>query len=182
MIGSLITSQTRIKLLRKFFLNSNTSAHLRGLESEFGESTNAIRVELNRLEDAGLLNSYRNGNKKLYHANRSHPLFSEIHNIIIKEAGIDKIIEAIKKLGKEISIYLTGEFAHGMDSQVIDIILIGNDINNAYLSRKIIQAEKIIGRKINCVIINADNAETELKRYKPAELFLAWSSNGKLLK
>jgi len=55
MLNSLITSQTRIKLLKKFFLNSNTRAHLRGLESEFGESSNGIRLELNRFEDAGLL-------------------------------------------------------------------------------------------------------------------------------
>ncbi|NSW95458.1 MAG: ArsR family transcriptional regulator, partial [Bacteroidales bacterium] len=69
MLSSLVTSQTRIKLLKKFFLNSNTKAHLRGLESEFGESSNAIRVELNRFEEAGLLNSLRDGNKKLYQAN-----------------------------------------------------------------------------------------------------------------
>ena len=50
MLDSLVTSQTRIKLLKKFFLNSSTKAHLRGLESEFGESSNAIRVELNRFE------------------------------------------------------------------------------------------------------------------------------------
>jgi len=60
MINSLITSHTRVKLLKKFFLNSSTKAHLRGLESEFGESSNAIRVELNRLEGAGLLISIRN--------------------------------------------------------------------------------------------------------------------------
>jgi hypothetical protein len=65
MLDSLVTSQTRIKLLKKFFLNSSTSAHLRGLESEFGESSNAIRVELNRFEDAGLLNSFPDGNKKI---------------------------------------------------------------------------------------------------------------------
>ena len=63
MINALITSETRIKLLRKFFLNSSTKAHLRGLESEFGESTNAIRLELNRFEEAGLLHSLRDGNK-----------------------------------------------------------------------------------------------------------------------
>jgi len=57
MLDSLVTSQTRIKLLKKFFLNGSTRAHLRGLESEFGESTNAIRVELNRFEGAGLLHS-----------------------------------------------------------------------------------------------------------------------------
>ena len=46
MINTLITSQTRIKLLKKFFLNHSTKAHLRGLESEFGESSNSIRIEL----------------------------------------------------------------------------------------------------------------------------------------
>jgi len=33
MLNSLITSQTRIKLLRKFFLNNSTRAHLRGLDA-----------------------------------------------------------------------------------------------------------------------------------------------------
>jgi len=92
MLDSLVTSQTRIKLLKKFFLNSSTRAHLRGLESEFGESSNAIRVELNRFEDAGLLNSFPDGNKKVYQANPKHPLFGDIHNIILKETGIDRVI------------------------------------------------------------------------------------------
>ena len=70
MINALITSETRIKLLRKFFLNSSTKAHLRGLESEFGESSNAIRLELNRFEAAGLLYSLREGNKKVFQANQ----------------------------------------------------------------------------------------------------------------
>ena len=69
MLDSLVTSQTRIKLLKKFFLNSSTKAHLRGLETEFGESSNAIRVELNRFEGSGLLTSLWDGNKKVYQAN-----------------------------------------------------------------------------------------------------------------
>ena len=72
MIGTLITSQTRIKLLLKFFLNSSTTAHLRGLETEFGDSSNAVRVELNRFEEAGLLTSSRDGNKKIYQANTQY--------------------------------------------------------------------------------------------------------------
>ncbi len=57
MINTLITSKTRVKLLLKFFLNPNNSAYLRGLSEEFGESTNAVRLELNRLEDAKMLNA-----------------------------------------------------------------------------------------------------------------------------
>src|SRR4030066_2482085 len=95
MIGTLVTSHTRIKLLKKFFLNSSTRAHLRGLESELGESSNAIRIELNRFEEAGLLDSIRDGNKKVYQANVKHPLFKDLHNLILKEAGIDFVIEKV---------------------------------------------------------------------------------------
>ena len=84
MIEALISSQTRIKLLLKFFLNSKTKAYLRGLESEFGESTNAIRLELNRFEKAGMLSSEIEGNRKFFTANTAHPLYRELHNIVLK--------------------------------------------------------------------------------------------------
>ncbi|MCF8360467.1 MAG: hypothetical protein K9H26_17070 [Prolixibacteraceae bacterium] len=93
MLESLITSKTRIKLLLKFFLNSNTTAYLRNLATEFGESTNAIRQELNRFEDSGLLTSKINGNKKMFRANTGHPFFPEINKLLLKHSGIDKIIE-----------------------------------------------------------------------------------------
>ena len=75
MLDSLITSKTRIKLLLKFFLNTSTHAYLRGLADEFGESTNALRLELNHLENAGLLKAENKGNRKVYHANSAHHLF-----------------------------------------------------------------------------------------------------------
>lgn len=45
MLESLVTSKTRIKLLIKFFINSDTTAYLRNLSEELGESTNGIRQE-----------------------------------------------------------------------------------------------------------------------------------------
>ena len=78
MIDTLITSKTRIKLLLKFFLNPDVRGHLRGLAEEFGESTNAVRTELNRLAEAGLLRVADEGRRKLYGANSSHPLFPYI--------------------------------------------------------------------------------------------------------
>jgi hypothetical protein len=175
MIGTLITSQTRIKLLKKFFLNSSTKAYLRGLESEFGESSNSIRIELNRFEKAGLLNSLPDGNKKVYQANCSHPLFSDIHNIIMKETGIDRVIEkVIHRIGNLICVYLTGDFAHGKDSSVIDLILVGDGIDREYLARKVIQAEELVGRKVSYILLNPCEAEKHLGTFKPTELLPLW--------
>ncbi len=180
MLDSLITSGTRIKLLKKFFLNSSIRAHLRGLETEFGESSNAIRIELNRFEEAGLLNSLWEGNKKLFQANDQHPLFKDIHNIILKETGIDRVIEkVIHRLGNLSYIYLTGDFARGKDSPVIELILVGKDLDREYLVRKVVQAEKMVGRKVSYFILEPSEAENYLLQYKPEDLLQLWNSDGK---
>lgn len=179
MLDSLVTSQTRIKLLKKFFLNSSTRAHLRGLESEFGESSNAIRVELNRFEDAGLLNSFPDGNKKMYQANRSHPLFGDIHSIILKETGIDRVLEKVAhRLGNLLCVYLTGDFARGKDSPVIELILVGADIDRGYLARKIVQAEVLVGRKVSYIVLEPHEADVHLGNLRPAELLPLWKCDG----
>jgi len=178
MLDSLVTSQTRIKLLKKFFLNSSTKAHLRGLETEFGESTNAIRVELNRFENAGLLHSLRDGNKKIYQANSGHPLYKDIHSIILKETGIDRVIEkVIHRLGNLLCIYLTGDFARGKDSQVIELILVGADIDREYLARKVVQAENLVGRKVSYIVLEPEEAKDHLAHFKPSDLLPLWNCN-----
>ena len=156
MIETLISSKTRIKLLLKFFLNSSTTSYLRGLENEFGESSNAIRLELNRLEKAGMLSSFLQGNKKFFKANVGHPLYKEVHNILLKYIGFDKIIEnVVERLGAVEKVYVTGAFAKGLDNQIIDLIFIG-EINKNYLIELIDKVEKLIHRKVRYVVFSTD--------------------------
>ncbi|MCO6490593.1 MAG: ArsR family transcriptional regulator [Phaeodactylibacter sp.] len=175
MIETLISSKTRIKLLMKFFINSHTTAYLRSLESEFGESSNAIRVELNRLEQAGMLVSQMNGNKKIFRANTGHPLFREIHNILLKQIGLDRVIEnVVERLGEVEQVFLTGEFSQGIDSQIIDLILVGN-IDRNYLIQLIEKAETLVRRKIRYLIYNAEEFEKmDIDTFEPRPLLL-WS-------
>ncbi|MEM9918104.1 MAG: ArsR family transcriptional regulator [Bacteroidota bacterium] len=177
MIETLISSKTRIKLLLKFFLNSKTTAYLRGLEGEFGESTNAIRLELNRLEKAGMLTSAANGNKKIFRANTKHPLFGEIHNILLKHIGLDRIIEnVIERLGDVDKVYLVGEFSKGLDSQIIDLIFIGA-IDKEYLVKLIDKAEGLIKRKIRYLIYNRQEYDKiDWSKFSPEPL-LVWSKD-----
>lgn len=174
MIEILISSKTRIKLLMKFFLNSDATAYLRSLESEFGESSNAIRLELNRFEEAGMLVSRLDGNKKIFQANTAHPLFREVHNILLKQIGLDQVIEnVIERLGEVNKVFVIGEFSKGLDSQVIDLVFIGNiEIN--YLVHLIEKVETLIKRKIRYLIYSEQEFEN-LKSWestKPKPLLL----------
>ncbi len=175
MLNSIITSKTRVKLLLKFFLNSNTKSYLRNLEQEFGESTNAIRVELNRLENADLLCSEVLGNKKYFSANTSHPLFKDINNIVKNFVGIDKVIEKVtNQIGNLETAYITGDLARGIDSQIIDLVLVGKEVDTTYVEKLIAKTELIIAKKIRSLILTQDQM-TDYFRNKP--VLLIWKQD-----
>ncbi|MBW7844614.1 MAG: ArsR family transcriptional regulator [Bacteroidia bacterium] len=164
MLDTLITSKTRIKLLLKFFLNSKTSSYLRNLEAEFGESTNSIRLELNKFEEAGLLKTSTNGNKKVFKANTKHPMFSDIQNILMKYTGIDKIVEqVINRLGNVEMVYIVGDLAKGIDSPIIDLVFVG-EIDKNYLLNLTEKAEKLINKKVRFVIFGSTEFEIQRSR------------------
>jgi len=177
LLEALITSKTRIKLLLKFFLNANSSSYLRSLETEFGESTNAIRLELNRFEEAGLLDSYTDGNRKYYHANKEHPLFPDINNIVMKFIGFDQIIEnVVNKLGPLERVFLCGDFARGCDSDIIDLIFVGPSIDRGYLLKLVEKVEKLIKRRIRYIVYSKNEFEESLSRRNGEEMLLLWKT------
>ena len=176
MLDTLITSKTRLKLLLKFFLNSNSSSYLRGLESEFEESTNSIRLELNRFEKAGLLKSYFKGNKKMFQANAEHPLYYPINNLLIRHLGFDSIIEkVVYKLGDVKKVVVVGDFARGVDNNIIDLIFIGDKINKTYLIQLIEKVEIHIKRKIRFVVFREDEFEEYQNNSKKIESIELWT-------
>ena len=158
MLNTLITSQTRIKLLLKFFLNPKTSGYLRQLATEFGESTNGIRVELNKLKEAKILTSETRGRNKYFNANAAHPLFEDIRNIVLKSTGIDKVIsDIIAKLGNLNLAFIRGDYAIGRDSGLIDLVIVGSGINAQELERVTKKTETLINRNISILILNPDD-------------------------
>ncbi|KXX72541.1 hypothetical protein [Flammeovirga sp. SJP92] len=148
MLDALITSKTRLKLLLKFFLNPSNTAYLRGLAIEFSESTNSIRIELNRLEKAKMLEASFEGNKKIFRVNKSHPLFNDLQAIVHKYVGLDIIIERIlKKLGNIKEVYLVGHLAEGLNSNKIELLIKGN-FDHIYLKSLIQKVESTVGKKV----------------------------------
>ncbi|HKI89048.1 MAG TPA: hypothetical protein VKA38_08480 [Draconibacterium sp.] len=155
MLDSIITSKTRVKLLMRLFLNSNNTGYLRGFEKEFSESSNSIRHELNRLTEAGLLESeYTDKNTRVYKANTKHPLYNDINSILRKVVGIDKIVDKVtSQIGNLESAYVTGKFAAGTDSDTVELVLIGENLDETYIKSLIEKAEKLINRKIMHLVL-----------------------------
>lgn len=163
MIETLITSKTRVKLLVKFFLNPETSSYLRELASDLNENTNAIRVELNRLTDAGILISDRQGNRVYYRANREHTFFQDLRSIVTKYTGLDRLLdEVVGYLGDLKRVYVVGDYANGHDSGNIELLMTG-DVKLDYLTNLIDRMELEISRKIKCSAMTPEEAAVFLE-------------------
>ena len=176
MLDTLITSKTRVKLLMKFFLNPGTRAYLRELASEFGESTNSVRVELNRLSKAKIISAENVGRTIEYQANAEHSLYNELQSLVRKYSGVDKLVETlIKKLGEVKTAYLVGDYARGIDSGLIDIILIGkiNKIELDYIAER---RGKDISRKIRPMVVTIEELISLWEQLNMDQALLIWGA------
>jgi len=135
--------------LIKFFVSQANRGYLNGLATEMGESTNAIRKELNHLHDAGYLQKEKSNNKIQYKANTGHPMFSVLQKVILKHLGLEDAVEIVlERMGDVEQIILIGNYAKGIDSGKIEIIIVGQDLNTSYVQNLEEKLEKLISRKV----------------------------------
>ena len=173
LLGPLITSKTRLKLLLRFFLNQNLSGYLQGLSKELDENTNSIRVELNRLEEAGLLSSELQGRRKLYQVNLAHPLTSDITSIVRKVSGIDALVDkVVDNLPGLSQVWVCGALARGIQGDSIDCVLIGTDLNSKYIAGLSARVKELTGKKVNTQVLE------QMPDEKREQCLLVWEKQG----
>jgi hypothetical protein len=153
MLDTLITSKTRLRLLVKFFINAANSGYLRGLATEMNENTNAIRKELSNLSDAGYILREVTESKVMYRANCNHPLFASLQQIIRKHIGIDRIIfQILDRMGDVNRIFVLGDYAKGIDSGSIEIVIEGPALNESYIQQLVPKLQNEIQKEIKIEI------------------------------
>jgi len=164
MIESILQGKIRVKLLTKLLVNPSNTVYLRGLEKEFGVSSNTVRNELNKMRDIKLIEVVENldSNQKQYRANSKHPLFENLRGIILKQVGFDTLIEKVfSQLGEINSVYLTNNWAEGKESTFIDLVVVG-EVDRNYMMLLIEKVEKVIVRKIRVAVFGDEFDESIL--------------------
>ncbi|MCP2500535.1 MAG: winged helix-turn-helix domain-containing protein [Deltaproteobacteria bacterium] len=152
-LDGMIPSRTRVQILVKLFLNPNVRAYLRSLSKEFGVSPNGIRTELNNLSRNKYLVSERGGRNIYYRANTDHPLFPELFSMVRKITGIDELVRSVvDRLGNLEAAYLVGDYARGVDTGIIDVVLVG-DVDKIQLNDFSLKTEVYIHRKIRSLVL-----------------------------
>lgn len=144
---------------------------------EFGESSNSVRLELNRLTDAKVLLSKPEGRTIQYRANVSHPFFEELSSVVRKMVGLDQvIIKVVSELGGLERAFITGDYASGRDSGLIDLVVVG-EINRRRLEHLTAKTETLIRRKIRTLVVSESEYQNLKLRFFEGPLLLLWVSH-----
>lgn len=179
MLDSLITSKMRVQILMRLFLNPDSRTYLRELAHDFDASPGHVRSELQQLSAAGLLTSEKEGRQVQYQADRSHPLFPELQSMVRKALGMDRILDSIiERLGNLEAAYLTGDYAEGRDTGIIDLILVG-DIDQKNLLDLQGKTERYIGRKIRALALTKPEFHVLKEKLERDPLLCLWEARAR---
>ena len=95
-------------------------------------------------------------------------------NLVQKYVGIDQIIDKlVKKLGDVQAAYIIGDYARGLDSGLIDIVLVGN-INTVELDKIANKQEKVIERKIRSLVLSINEIKNLWLQLGMNQALLIW--------
>jgi predicted nucleotidyltransferase len=125
------------------------------MERRTGLSVAAVRQELQKLLRMQLVEAQRSGNRLYYRANKEHPLYPDIRNMVLKTAGmVDILRDTLDKEGVKIA-FVFGSVASNQEGATsdVDLMVIG-DVGLTTLSGWLSGISEQIGREVNPHVIN----------------------------
>lgn len=162
--------QVRAEVLRLLFADESRELHLRELTRQSGLTLGTLQSEVEKLCAADLLLSRRDGNRRYFQANATHPLFPELHQLVLKTAGLREVLaEALQDVDGIELAFVFGSLASGTGKagSDVDLMIIG-DVGLRTLAPRLRKAAERLGREINPVTMTA----TEFIRGRASSAFL----------
>lgn len=184
MLAKLFGSMARVKILKLFLLNPDSSYYIRQISRHLNLQLSAVRRELENLETLELLESRQGseteegiiddekGNKndrKYYQANRQFVLFNEIRELIIKAQILCEkdFTDKLRKLGTIKLLILSGLFINEKQAQV-DMLIVG-DFDKNKVAKLVKTLEDELVNEVNYTVLSEEDF---LYRRQVTDVFL----------
>jgi predicted nucleotidyltransferase len=149
-LADLLSSRVKAEVFRLLFGTVDQELHVREIERRSGLADATVRQELKRLTRLGVIELRRDGNRTYYHASTSHPLYSDIRNMVLKTSGlVDVLREALDYSGIRLA-FVFGSLARsdGKANSDLDLMVIGT-ITLRQLGKLLSGVATKLGREIN---------------------------------
>jgi DNA-binding transcriptional ArsR family regulator len=155
LLAEILSSRVRSEIFRLLFGLSERQLHVREMERKTGLSIGTVRQELQKLLRMELLQAQRDGNRLYYRANKEHPLYPDIHNMVLKTSGMVEVLRPLlDQEGVKIA-FVFGSFAFSQERATsdVDLMVIG-DVTLRALSGWLSGVSEKIGREINPYVMS----------------------------
>jgi predicted nucleotidyltransferase len=149
-LAEILSSKVKAEIFRLLFGVSDRELHLREIERQSGLTVGTVQQELQRLTRLGLIAARKDGNRLCYSANRSHPLYPDIRNLVLKTTGLVEVLRhALRDKGIVVA-FVFGSIASQADQphSDVDLMVIGQT-GLRKLSQMLSGVSERIGREIN---------------------------------
>ena len=152
-IFSALFTDSQSRLFIWLFGQPERGYHLSELRRLTGLGSASLQRELNRLADAGLVDSQAVGNMRRFQANPLSPVFTELVALTRKTLGTVPVLrDALMPLSPDLlAAWVYGSVAKQTDTAKsdIDVMLVGNNLLLSRVLACLEPAEALLGRKIN---------------------------------
>lgn len=110
----------------------------------------SVEEELEKLVRLELLTTTRDGNRRYYAANRAHPLYPELHAIVLKTSGLRDVLAEVLPEKKIVVAFVFGSVAAQSERAESDLdLMIVGEATHRSLASGLRSAGERLGREIN---------------------------------
>lgn len=150
-LSKLLSSRVRASIFHLLFGIDSKELYMRDLVRRSGFSIGAVQTELKKLLSLELITQRKDGNRLYFHANKIHPLYSDLRNIVLKTNGLAAIIkDALIHSDKIMYAFIFGSVARSEQtaSSDIDLMVLG-DLSLRQLAKMLSGLSNKLCREIN---------------------------------
>lgn len=152
-ISSALFSDSQARVLQWLFGQPERSYHLSELRRLTSLGSASLQRELNRLVDAGLVQSERVGNLRRFQANPLSPVYQELVSLTRKTVGVVPMMrEALAPMAARLTkAFIYGSVARQTDTagSDLDLLVVGEDLSLNEILTLLMPVEEQLGRRIN---------------------------------
>jgi DNA-binding transcriptional ArsR family regulator len=168
-LSQILSSRTRAEIFKLLFGTREEELHIREIQRRSQLNDRTIRQELAKLLKLDLVIDRKDSNRVYYRANKTNPLYPDIHNLVLKSAGLrDVLLDALNDKGIKIA-FVFGSISEGKETSEsdVDLFVIGS-LGMRKISSLLSGAADKIGREINTHVMTGDEV---IKRYSIKDHF-----------
>ena len=169
-LGQLFHSELRADVLRLLYGLRGERMYQAEIKGQLDYANRSVEEELRKLVALELVGTVSEKNRRYYWANRMHPLYPELRNIVLKTVGLGDVLKEALVSAKIEFAFIFGSLAALSENAAsdVDLMVIG-DLGLRELTPLLRGATEKIGREINA---HTFSQEEWIGRVKKRDHFL----------